>query len=388
MKIELLLELFIIVKNVDLAFDKRKFGIFGKRKEGTNSVDNCEQDERQNYESPFINYVFKYLNYLQLISIGQSFNNVIKVLFKYIIVFLSRIHALTSQSKFADQIERLSMDRLIDIEPNLRKTVSGTKLYRWAGFPPSLADYFHRYVKITYIISVTFNLINVNHVNCRPKKKLPPQKGVQLRLDVVYLMQREREREFARFDRPSNYENKDEREARKKEGKNKLQGNKRGGTNVRKGGEQVHGAFERNDPLVACEPPFFATFSIYALPRIVSILLCSLQASVFFKGILNYDESREIKRYFTFLWYILKYIGTTEKFQNIRLFLSVIVKNVDLAFNKRKFEIFVSWLQYCDDYSNITSFDQFKILISMKARMYNFLSKILDVIHLSIFLHI
>lgn len=90
------------------------------------------------------------------------------------------------------------------------------------------------------------------------------------------------------------------------------------------------------------------------------------QASVFFKGILNYDESREIKRYFTFLWYILKYIGTTEKFQNIRLLLSVIVKNVDLAFNKRKFEIFVSWLQYCDDYSNITSFDQFKILISMK----------------------
>lgn len=151
---------------------------------------------------------------------------------------------------------------------------------------------------------------------------------------------------------------------------------------------QVHGAFERNDPLVACEPPFFATFSIYALPRIVSILLCSLQASVFFKGILNYDESREIKRYFTFLWYILKYIGTTEKFQNIRLLLSVIVKNVDLAFNKRKFEIFVSWLQYCDGYSNITSFDQFKILISMKARMYNFLSKILDVIHLSIFLHI
>lgn len=149
----------------------------------------------QNYESPFINYVFKYLNYLQLISIGQSFNNVIKVLFKYIIVFLFRIHALTSQSKFADQIERLSMDRLIDIEPNLRKTVSGTKLYRWAGFPSSLADYFHRYVKITYIISVTFNLINVNHVNCRPKKKFPPQKGVQLRLDVVYLMQRERERE-------------------------------------------------------------------------------------------------------------------------------------------------------------------------------------------------
>lgn len=149
---------------------------------------------------------------------------------------------------------------------------------------------------------------------------------------------------------------------------------------------QVHGAFERNDPLVACEPPFFATFSIYALPRIVSILLCSLQASVFFKGILNYDESREIKRYFTFLWYILKYIGTTEKFQNIRLLLSIIVKNIDLAFNKRKFEIFVSWLQYCDGYSNITSFDQFKILISMKARMYNFLSKILDVIHLSIFL--
>lgn len=68
---------------------------------------------------------------------------------------------------------------------------------------------------------------------------MPPQKGVQLRLDVVYLMQREREREFARFDRPSNYENKDEREARKKEGKNKLQGNKRGGTNVRKGGERA-----------------------------------------------------------------------------------------------------------------------------------------------------
>lgn len=105
---------------------------------------------------------------------------------------------------------------------------------------------------------------------------------MQLRLDVVYLMQREREREFARFDRPSNYENKDEREARKKEGKNKLQGNKRGGTNVRKGGEQVHGAFERNDPLVACEPPFFATFSIYALPRIVSILLCSFNKLQFF----------------------------------------------------------------------------------------------------------
>lgn len=45
---------------------------------------------------------------------------------------------------------------------------------------------------------------------------------------------------------------------------------------------QVHGAFERNDPLVACEPPFFATFSIYALPRIVSILLCSFNKLQFF----------------------------------------------------------------------------------------------------------
>lgn len=268
---------------------------------------------------------------------------------------------------------------------------TGTKLYRWAGFPSSLADYFHRYVKITYIISVTFNLINVNHVNCRPKKKLPPQKGVQLRLDVVYLMQREREREFARFDRPSNYENKDEREARKKEGKNKLQGNKRGGTNVRKGGERAASSRGFRTKWSSCcvRATLFCHFLyLRASENSFHSFVLVQQASVFFKGILNYDESREIKRYFTFLWYILKYIGTTEKFQNIRLLLSVIVKNVDLAFNKRKFEIFVSWLQYCDGYSNITSFDQFKILISMKARMYNFLSKILDVIHLSIFLHI
>ena len=54
------------------------------------------------------------------------------------------------------------------------------------------------------------------------KNCLPPWKGVQLRLDVMYLIQREREREreFARFDRSSNYEDKDERE-REREGKNK-----------------------------------------------------------------------------------------------------------------------------------------------------------------------
>lgn len=58
-----------------------------------------EQDECQNYES-FVNlikfeaylyskFACKYLNYLQLISVRQPFNNVIKILFKYIIVFLS-----------------------------------------------------------------------------------------------------------------------------------------------------------------------------------------------------------------------------------------------------------------------------------------------------------
>lgn len=200
---------------------------------------------------------------------------------------------------------------------------------------------------------------------------------------------KEREREFARFDRPSNYENKDEREARKKEGKNKLQGNKRGGTNVRKGGERAASSRGFRTKWSSCcvRATLFCHFLyLRASENSFHSFVFVQQASVFFKGILNYDESREIERYFTFLWYILKYIGTTEKFQNIRLLLSVIVKNVDLAFNKRKFEIFVSWLQYCDGYSNITSFDQFKILISMKARVYNFLSKILDVIHLSIFL--
>lgn len=185
---------------------------------------------------------------------------------------------------------------------------------------------------------------------------------------------KEREREFARFDRPSNYENKDEREARKKEGKNKLQGNKRGGTNVRKGGERAASSRGFRTKWSSCcvRATLFCHFLyLRASENSFHSFVFVQQASVFFKGILNYDESREIKRYFTFLWYILKYIGTTEKFQNIRLLLSVIVKNVDLAFNKRKFEIFVSWLQYCDDYSNITSFDQFKILISMKARMYS-----------------
>lgn len=175
------------------------------------------------------------------------------------------------------------MDRLIDIEPNLRKTVSGTKLYRWAGFPSSLADYFHRYVKITYIISVTFNLINVNHVNCRPKKKLPPQKGVQLRLDVVYLMQREREREnlLVLIGRAITKTKMREKRGRKR-GRINCRGIKGEGQMYVKKETQVHGAFERNDPLVACEPPFFATFSIYALPRIVSILLCSFNKLQFF----------------------------------------------------------------------------------------------------------
>lgn len=106
---------------------------------------------------------------------------------------------------------------------------------------------------------------------------------------------------------------------------------------------QVHGAFEWSSCCVRAT--LFCHFLyLRASENSFHSFVLVQQASVFFKGILNYDESREIKRYFTFLWYILKYIGTTEKFQNIRLLLSVIVKNVDLAFNKRKFEIFVSWL--------------------------------------------
>lgn len=106
---------------------------------------------------------------------------------------------------------------------------------------------------------------------------------------------------------------------------------------------QVHGAFEWSSCCVRAT--LFCHFLyLRASENSFHSFVFVQQASVFFKGILNYDESREIKRYFTFLWYILKYIGTTEKFQNIRLLLSVIVKNVDLAFNKRKFEIFVSWL--------------------------------------------
>ena len=89
-------------------------------------------------------------------------------------------------------------------------------------------DYFHRYRKncVYYnIIPVTFNLINVNHVNCRPKKRkkeLPASvkgRAITPRCDVSdSKREREREREFARFDRSSNYEDKDERE---REGKNK-----------------------------------------------------------------------------------------------------------------------------------------------------------------------
>ena len=84
------------------------------------------------------------------------------------------------------------------------------------------ADYFHRYRKncVYYnIIPVTFNLINVNHVNCRPKKRkkeLPASvkgRAITPRCDVSdSKREREREREFARFDRSSNYEDKDERE--------------------------------------------------------------------------------------------------------------------------------------------------------------------------------
>lgn len=222
------------------------------------------------------------------------------------------------------------------------------------------------------------------------KKKLPPQKGVQLRLDVVYLMQREREREnlLVLIGRAITKTKMREKRGRKR-GRINCRGIKgEGQMYVKEESEpQVHGAFEWSSCCVRAT--LFCHFLyLRASENSFHSFVLVQQASVFFKGILNYDESREIKRYFTFLWYILKYIGTTEKFQNIRLLLSVIVKNVDLAFNKRKFEIFVSWSQYCDGYSNITSFDQFKILISMKARMYNFLSKILDVIHLSIFLHI
>lgn len=81
----------------------------------------------------------------------------------------------------------------------------------------------------------------------------------------------------------------------KKEGEINCQGIQ-GEEQMRVKESQVHGAFERNDPLVACEPPFFATFSIYALPRIVSILFYRyklrlfLSFFLFFQGILNYDE--------------------------------------------------------------------------------------------------
>ena len=64
-------------------------------------------------------------------------------------------------------------------------------------------DYFHRYRKncVYYnIIPVTFNLINVNHVNCRPKKRkkeLPASvkgRAITPRCDVSD-SKRERERE-------------------------------------------------------------------------------------------------------------------------------------------------------------------------------------------------
>lgn len=133
------------------------------------------------------------------------------------------------------------------------------------------ADYFHRYRKncVYYnIIPVTFNLINVNHVNCRPKKRkkeLPASvkgRAITPRCDVSD-SKRERENLLVLIGRAITKTKMRERE--RERGKiNNCRGIKGEGQVYVKEESKFTGAFERNDPLVACEPPFFATFSIYA----------------------------------------------------------------------------------------------------------------------------